>query len=86
MDDGNCSRRDVNLCRGYMLDMVAYYSNFYRKLGNVFSQLICERVDKLNEMVDEDELDVQLTDGEELVVDCIMYFESTNFFIIEGKI
>ena len=36
MDDENCSRRDVDLCRGYMLDMVAYYVNFYRKLGDVF--------------------------------------------------
>ena len=80
MDDGNCSRRDVNLCRGYMLDMVAYYANFYRKLGDVFGQMICSRVDESNELVDasvlnwlrasdEDELDVQLTDGEALVVD-----------------
>ena len=35
-DDGNCSRRDVDLCRGYILDMVAYYVNFYCKFGDVF--------------------------------------------------
>ena len=40
MDDGNCSRRDVNLCSGYMLDMVAYYVNKY---------MIHARADELNE-------------------------------------
>ena len=52
MDDGNCSRRDVDLCRDYMLDMVAYYVNFYRKLGNVFGKMIHARVDELNELID----------------------------------
>ena len=33
MDDENCSRRDVDLCKGYMLNMVAYYVTFYHKLG-----------------------------------------------------
>ena len=27
---------------GYMLDMVAYYSDFYRKLGEVFGHMMCE--------------------------------------------
>ena len=40
MDDENCSRRDVDLCRGYMLDTVSYFMNFYRKLGDVFGQMI----------------------------------------------
>ena len=34
-----------------MLDMVAYYSNFYRKLGDVFGHMICVRVGELNELV-----------------------------------
>ena len=52
MDDENCSRRYVDLCRGYMLDMVDYYMNFYRKLGDMFGQMIYTRVDELNELVD----------------------------------
>ena len=31
--------------------MVAYYMNFYCKLGNVFGQIIHVRVDELNELV-----------------------------------
>ena len=87
MNDENCSRRDVDLCRGYMLDMVDYYMNFYRKLGDVFGQMIHARVDELNELVDALVLnwlrasDVdELTDEEEL--DYIIYFfESISFFI-----
>ena len=30
MNDENCSRRDVDLCRCHMLGMVDYYMNFYR--------------------------------------------------------
>ena len=52
MNDENYSRRDVDMCRGYMLDMVAYYVNFYRKLGDVFGQMIHARVDELNELLD----------------------------------
>ena len=52
MNDGNCSRRDVDLCRGYMLNMVAYYVNFYCKLGDVFGQMIHASVDELNELAD----------------------------------
>ena len=51
MDDGNCSKRNVNQCRGYMLDMVAYYSNFYRNLGDVFGLMIKVGVCELNELV-----------------------------------
>ena len=53
MDDGNCSRRDVDLCMGYMFDMVAYYVNFYRKLCDAFGKMIHARVDELNELVDD---------------------------------
>ena len=52
MDDGNCLRRDVDLCRGYMVDMVDYYMNFHRKLGDVFGKMIHARVDELNKLVD----------------------------------
>ena len=52
MSDENCSRRGVDLCRGYMLDMVAYYANFYRKLGEVFGQMNHTTLDELNELVD----------------------------------
>ena len=52
MDDENCSRRDVDLCRCYMFDMVDYYGNFSRKLGEVFGQMIHTRVNELNELVD----------------------------------
>ena len=52
MDDENCSWRDVDLCRGHMFDMVAYYVTFYRKLGEVFGQMIHARVEELNELVD----------------------------------
>ena len=73
MDNGNCLRRDVNLCSGYLLEVVAYYVNFYRKLGDVFGQMIHARVDELNKLVDALVLnwlrasDVdELADGEEL--------------------
>ena len=52
MGDGNFSRRNVTLCRGYMLDMVANCVNFYRKLCDVFGQMIHAKVDELNELVD----------------------------------
>ena len=71
MDDGNCTRRNVNLYRGYMLDMVAYYSIFYRKLGDVFGQMIQVRVGELNELVNSLVLTwLRASDeDEELVVD-----------------
>ena len=32
--------------------MVAYYVNFYRKLGDLFCKMVHPRVDELNELVD----------------------------------
>ena len=46
MEDENFSRSGVDLCRGYMLDMVDYYVNFYRKLGEMFGHGLLEYTDR----------------------------------------
>ena len=88
MDDENYSRRDVELYRGYMLDMVDYYVNLYRKLGEVFGQMIHARMDELNELVVA-QLPMSERCGRMMMMRIKLYifFGSTIFFyIIERRI